>query len=98
MEMRCQPSIEITTAAGDITAASDTGSFYGALVLTDGTNAADVKVYNGTVAGGKLLAHLKCAGTSLMSSILLPYPAKFLSSCHVLVTGIGASAIVYLGG
>lgn len=40
------------------------GFYYGARVTGDGTNPADVLVYNGaTVSGGTLLDHLQCAAT-----------------------------------
>jgi hypothetical protein len=67
-------------------------------VLTDGTNAATVDLYDNTSASGKIGAKGKCVGTGLINHIIFENPVLFENGIYADVTGTGATFIVFFGG
>lgn len=72
------------------------GYFGGILILTDGTNAAIVTVYdNKNELSGKMLWKTKVPGSDEYGCGLFPKPIIFSNGCNVELSGTGASYIVY---
>jgi hypothetical protein len=73
------------------------GRLSGLIVLTDGTNAATVTVYdNATAASGKVLAKLIVAGASQSASLNLPSGRVTVDQgIYCSISGTGAAAIVH---
>lgn len=67
-------------------------------VLTDGTNAATVDLYDNTLAAGKIASKGICVGTALINHIVFENPVLFENGIYADVTGIGATFIVFYGG
>lgn len=67
-------------------------------VLTDGTNAVTVELYDNTAASGTKRVVGKCLGANLINHIIFENPVLFESGIYADVTGTGATFIVYFGG
>lgn len=67
-------------------------------VITDGTNAATVELYDNTVASGTKRVVGKCVGANLINHIIFENPVLFESGIYADVTGTGATYIVFFGG
>ncbi len=67
-------------------------------VLTDGTNAATVELYDNTAASGTKRVVGKCVGASLVNHIIFENPVLFETGIYADVTGTGATFIVFFGG
>lgn len=67
-------------------------------VLTDGTNAATVELYDNTTNTGTIRAVGKCLGASLINHIIFENPVLFENGIYADVTGTGATYIVFFGG
>lgn len=67
-------------------------------VLTDGTNAATVELYDNTTASGTKRVVGKCLGASLINHIIFENPVLFENGIYADVTGTGATFIVFFGG
>lgn len=61
-------------------------------VISDGTNAATVIVYDNTAASGTILARMN-AGTT-MASIVFQNPVQASVGLTVVVSGVGATAVI----
>lgn len=64
-------------------------------LVTDGTNAVTVTVYDNTAASGTVLATVKVKGADLSKEILFTYPVKAKTGLYASVSGTGASFTVY---
>ncbi len=67
-------------------------------VLTDGTNAATLDLYDNTTASGTIRVKGKCVGANLINHIIFENPVLFQDGIYADVTGTGATFIVYFGG
>lgn len=67
-------------------------------VLTDGTNAATVDLYDNTSAANKIAVKGKCLGLNLINHIIFENPVIMENGIYADVTGTGATFIVYYGG
>ncbi len=67
-------------------------------VITDGTNAATVELYDNTAASGTKRVVGKCVGANLVNHIIFENPVLFESGIYADVTGTGATYIVFFGG
>lgn len=67
-------------------------------VLTDGTNAATVDLYDNTTGSGTIRVKSKCVGANLVNHILFDNPVLFENGIYADVTGTGATFIVFFGG
>ena len=63
-------------------------------VITDGTNAAKVVIYDNTAASGKVISEASVAGTDNYGGRLWTFPIVCRNGIYVDVTGTGASYIV----
>lgn len=69
------------------------------VVLTDGTNAATVTVFDNASAGsGLVLSKHSIPGASLSTTFTPAYPIFCENGLYVTITGTGANAIVHFGG
>ena len=67
-------------------------------VITDGTNAATVSLYDNTSAASKIAVQGKCVGASLTNHYIFENPVIMENGIYADVTGTGATFIVYYGG
>lgn len=67
-------------------------------VITDGTNAATVELYDNTTASGTKKIVGKCVGASLVQHYIFENPVVFDTGIYADVTGTGASFIIFYGG
>ena len=67
-------------------------------VLTDGTNAATVDIYDNTSAANKIAVKGKCVGANLINHIIFENPVYVENGIYADVTGTGATFIVFYGG
>jgi len=67
-------------------------------VLTDGTNAATLELYDNTSATGTNRVVGKCLGANLINHIIFENPVLFENGIYADVTGTGATFIVFFGG
>ena len=68
-------------------------------LLTDGTNAASVIVYdNASAASGLVLAKVTAAGAQNTMHVIFENPVYAEKGLYADVTGTGAGYIVYFGG
>ena len=63
-------------------------------IITDGTNAAGVVVFDNTAASGKVICEISVAGTDNYGGRTWPFPIWVNNGIYVNVTGTGASYIV----
>lgn len=81
-------------AAGTTTVVAN-GSYLNSLqVLTDGTNAATVTVFNNTAGSGVVVAKIIVPGASSYNGISFRNPIRCDIGITVVVSGTGAGAIV----
>lgn len=71
---------------------STSGLLTSILVITDGTNAATVILYDGQ--GGKMLGKWGVAGATLYGGRNWIVPVQFDNGLYISISGTGASAIV----
>lgn len=67
-------------------------------ILTDGTNAATVSLYDNTSAANKIAIQGKCLGANLVNHMIFENPVLFENGIYADVTGTGATFIVFFGG
>ena len=67
-------------------------------VLTDGTNAGTVELYDNTAASGTKCVVGKCLGANLINHLIFENPVVFEDGIYADVTGTGATFIVFFGG
>lgn len=72
------------------------GYLTGCLIVTNGTNDADIIVYdNATTASGTILWQGKVAGASNFGGATWEIPVRYNNGIYVNVTGTGATYIIY---
>ena len=72
------------------------GHFYGIEVITNGTDAVAVVVYdNASAAAGTVLFQGTVSGTSNFGGVLYVNPVEAMRGIYVTITGDGGSYIVY---
>lgn len=92
------------TSSGELTSSQAVLAAPGAIavvsVTADGTNAADVIVYdNPSAASGTVLAHVKVKATDVFDMLHLTVPAVANNGIYVSISGTGAKAVIhYLRG
>lgn len=64
------------------------------LVITDGTNAATVIVYDNTAASGKVVAEFVVAGATGYGGRNWIFPVAMDNGIYLAISGTGASAVV----
>lgn len=70
----------------------------GVLILTDGTNAATLTIYdNPSAASGTVIFKSVVAGATNSTYFVFPNPIKTLSGIYASISGTGASYIIYTG-
>ena len=67
-------------------------------VITDGTNAATVSLYDNTSAANKIAVQGKCVGANLEKHYIFENPVIMENGIYADVTGTGATFIVFYGG
>ena len=67
-------------------------------LITDGTNAANVIVYDGVAASGVVAAKVTGAGAQNTVHVIFENPVVCENGIYADVTGTGANYIVYYGG
>lgn len=67
-------------------------------VITDGTNAATVSLYDNTSAANKIAVQGKCVGANLEAHYIFENPVIMENGIYADVTGTGATFIVFYGG
>jgi hypothetical protein len=67
-------------------------------VLTDGTNAATVDLYDALTGSGTINVKGRCVGANLINHIIFENPVVFETGIYADVTGTGATFIVFYGG
>ena len=86
-------------SSGEITASENTVSgvalLGGVQVLTDGTNAATVIIYDSLTAANKKLYEAVVAGANNTQFDSFNIPIKASAGLYVAVSGVGASVIMY---
>lgn len=89
------------TASASI--ATSPGYFHGLVVMTDGTNAVTVDVYDNTAGSGEKLIPtwiVTSSATNRAQSYSINPPVRFYTGCYVTISIAGegtASYMVYLG-
>lgn len=81
----------------DLLIATGAALLDGVLIVTDGTNAATLTVYDNTAASGKKLFQATVAGASNSGHFDWTSPVKAEIGLFADVSGTGASYIVYHG-
>ena len=72
------------------------GILTGVLILTDGSNAATVTVYDHAAdAAGTVLFKATMLGASYFGGGTWEYPVQFTNGIYVSISGTGATAIIY---
>lgn len=71
------------------------GALTGVLIITDGTNAATVAVYDGSTSGRVLFGPVTLAGASYFGGATWEIPVRYSTGVYVTVSGTGAKTIVY---
>lgn len=82
----------------DATIASGINRVNAVTLITDGTNAANVILYDNTTNSGLELAKVSAAGTQNTVHVIFENPVYAEKGIYADVTGTGASYIVYFGG
>lgn len=90
----CKSSGELTAAT---TVREGRSHLFGVLILTDGSNDALVQVYDNTSAAGTLLFKGSLAAAENTGYVPFNYPVRADLGLHVVITGTGASVILYYG-
>lgn len=67
-------------------------------LITDGTNAASVVVYDNTTAASKVAAKVTAAGAQNTMHVIFENPVLCENGIYADVTGTGAAYIVFFGG
>ncbi len=73
------------------------GTVQALTVITDGTNAATVTLYDNTTASGTVLAQMIVAGADRTGFQSWNFHCRCLNGIYADVTGTGASYIVHFG-
>ena len=92
------PATSSGLLAASATVSANIGRFWGLQVLTDGTNAATVTVYdseNSTISGRVELAKLIVAGADRHAEVIFNVGVVANRGIRVEISGTGANAIVY---
>ena len=85
--------------AADAVIATGVNRVNAVTLITDGTNAASIILYdNASAASGKELAKVTAAGADNTKHILFENPVRAENGIYADVTGTGAGYIVYFGG
>ena len=72
------------------------GYFHGIEIITDGTNSANVIVYdNATTAAGTIVFQGTVEGASNFGGVLFIDPVEMMNGIYINMTGTGMSYIVY---
>lgn len=86
------------TSTGELTAdtliVQKKGALCSVLVITDGTNAATVLIYDNTSAAGKKIAEFTVAGATGYGGRNWIFPVGYENGLYMDISGTGASAIV----
>lgn len=69
--------------------------FFGAQIVTDGTNDATLNVWDGTKAGGTLIFSAVVTGAEDSKLFALPFGLRITTSLTAEVDGTGSSAYVF---
>lgn len=67
-------------------------------LVTDGTNAASILIYDNTAASGTVVAKATASGAQNTVHVVFPNPVIVDNGLYAAVTGTGAAYIVYFGG
>lgn len=84
-------------AAGTTTLASGISILDGYTVLTDGTNAATLTIYDNTAGSGTVLAKLIVPGATNFGHVPLPWHVRALTGITAVLSGTGSGAVIYFG-
>lgn len=88
---------QTATLTADAAAASGEGYLYGIVIVTDGTNAPTVAVYdNSSAEGTKLVPDLSLAATPRVQTLSLEPSVPFNTGVYVDVTVGGGGTIAYM--
>lgn len=71
------------------------GALTGVLIITDGTNAATVTVYDGSASGKVLAGPFVVVGSSRFGGGTWEVPVRYDTGLYVAISGTGAKAILY---
>lgn len=71
------------------------GVLTGVLVMTDGTNAATITIYDNTTSSGTVLFKATVTGASYFGGATWEIPVRFSSGVYAVLSGTGASYILY---
>lgn len=88
------PSYFESGPSADALVINERGALWDLRAITDGTNAVDVKAYDGVPANNKLIGHASCSGANKFAAFDC-YGVKFTNSLHLVVTGTGGLAGCY---
>lgn len=81
--------------SADTLIATGTALLCGVNLVTDGTNAATLVIYDNTSAAGTALVTVKIKGADLSKEILFTFPVKAKNGLYADITGTGASFSVF---
>jgi hypothetical protein len=93
MEMKSSITSGIKTASAII--CTESALFYGVEIITDGTNAATIIVYNSQDATGPVLFKGTVPGSSNFGGSTYETPVRAGAGIYVAISGTGASCVVY---
>ena len=93
----------VTKSTGTLTSSTSVatvaGQLTGVLVLTDGTNAATITLYdNKSTSSGTVLFTATVPGTAYFGGATWEIPVRFTNGVYATISGTGASYIVYIQG
>jgi hypothetical protein len=93
----------VTKSTGILTSSSSiaraAGQLTGVLVITDGTNAATITLYDSTSsASGTVLFTATVPGTAYFGGATWEIPVRYTTGVYAVISGTGAKYIVYIQG
>lgn len=90
--------MQSTTKTADASCATTPGYFYGLIIVTDGTNAPSIDIYDNpsTNSGTKLVPTLQLAATPRIQTLNLDPPVPYQTGIYVDVTVGGGGSIAYM--
>lgn len=91
-------SISSGLQTADATIASGRNRINAITLITDGTNAATLLVYDNTAASGTVIAKVTAAAIQNTVHVVFEKPVKAENGLYADVTGTGAGYIVFYGG
>lgn len=86
--------VKAAVLTADNPALSKAGTYYGARIVGDGTNAAAVVIYDNTSAAGTIIDVLRCTSTDSKGS-QFPTPVEVTTGIYCDVTTVGYVIVWY---